>query len=88
MTAKAITFSPDDCIRYENGMLATKECKKQFETQLKTLCRESVIAVSLPVDRERGIGASPSAFSIMCRSIGLAAGGAVLKSRRETITPH
>ena len=25
----------DDCVRYENGMLATKECKKQFENDLK-----------------------------------------------------
>jgi hypothetical protein len=45
----------DDCIRYENGMLATKECKKQFETQLKDIVSRIRDRRFVAVDRERGI---------------------------------
>jgi hypothetical protein len=45
----------DDCIRYENGMLATKECKKQFETQLKGIVTRIRDRRFVAVDRERGI---------------------------------
>jgi hypothetical protein len=45
----------DDCIRYENGMVATKECKKQFETQLKGIVSRIRDRRFVAVDRERGI---------------------------------
>jgi hypothetical protein len=45
----------DDCVRYENGMLATKECKKQFETQLKGIVSRIRDRRFVAVDRERGI---------------------------------
>ncbi len=45
----------DDCIRYENGMLATKECRKQFETQLKGIVTRIRDRRFVAVDRERGI---------------------------------
>jgi hypothetical protein len=45
----------DDCVRYENGMLATKECKKQFETQLKDVVSRIRDRRFVAVDRERGI---------------------------------
>jgi hypothetical protein len=45
----------DDCVRYENGMLATKECKKQFETQLKGIVSRIRDRRFVVVDRERGI---------------------------------
>ncbi len=45
----------DDCIRYENGMLATKECKKQFEEGLKGIVSRIRDRRFVAVDRERGI---------------------------------
>jgi hypothetical protein len=45
----------DDCVRYENGMLATKECKKQFETGLKGIVSRIRDRRFVAVDRERGI---------------------------------
>jgi hypothetical protein len=45
----------DDCMRYENGMVATKECKKQFETQLKGIVSRIRDRRFVAVDRERGI---------------------------------
>jgi hypothetical protein len=45
----------DDCVRYENGMLSTKECKKQFETQLKGIVSRIRDRRFVAVDRERGI---------------------------------
>jgi hypothetical protein len=45
----------DDCVRYENGMLATKEFKKQFETQLKGIVSRIRDRRFVAVDRERGI---------------------------------
>jgi hypothetical protein len=45
----------DDCVRFENGMLATKECKKQFETQLKGIVSRIRDRRFVAVDRERGI---------------------------------
>jgi hypothetical protein len=45
----------DDCVRFENGMMATKECKKQFETQLKGVVSQIRDRRFVAVDRERGI---------------------------------
>ena len=45
----------DDCARFENGMQATKECKKQFETQLKGIVSRIRDRRFVAVDRERGI---------------------------------
>lgn len=46
----------DDCVRYENGMLSTKECKKQFESgQLRNLVSKIRDRRFVAVDRERGI---------------------------------
>ena len=45
----------DDCVRYENGMLATKECKKQFENNLKGIVSRIRDRRFVAVDRERGI---------------------------------
>jgi hypothetical protein len=46
----------DDCVRYENGMLSTKECKKQFESgQLKGIVSRIRDRRFVAVDRERGI---------------------------------
>jgi hypothetical protein len=46
----------DDCVRYENGMLSTKECKKQFESgQLKNIVSRIRDRRFVAVDRERGI---------------------------------
>jgi hypothetical protein len=45
----------DDCVRFENGMMATKECKKQFETQLKGIVSRIRDRRFVAVDRERGI---------------------------------
>jgi hypothetical protein len=45
----------DDCVRYENGMLSTKECKKQFESgQLKDIVSRIRDRRFVAVDRERG----------------------------------
>ncbi|MGD0101472.1 MAG: hypothetical protein ABSC60_14080 [Acidobacteriota bacterium] len=45
----------DDCMRYENGMMATKECKKQFENNLKGIVSRIRDRRFVAVDRERGI---------------------------------
>ncbi len=46
----------DDCLRYENGMVATKECKKQFESgQLRNIVSRIRDRRFVAVDRERGI---------------------------------
>ncbi len=46
----------DDCERYENGMLSTKECKKQFESgALKNIVSRIRDRRFVAVDRERGI---------------------------------
>jgi hypothetical protein len=45
----------DDCERFENGMLSTKECKKQFETGLKGIVSRIRDRRFVAVDRERGI---------------------------------
>jgi hypothetical protein len=45
----------DDCVRYENGILATKECKKQFENDLKGIVSRIRDRRFVAVDRERGI---------------------------------
>jgi hypothetical protein len=46
----------DDCVRYENGSLSTKECKKQFESgQLKNIVSRIRDRRFVAVDRERGI---------------------------------
>jgi hypothetical protein len=53
---KGIYPFTDDCVRYENGMLSTKECKKQFENgslfNIVTRIRDRRFVA---VDRERGI---------------------------------
>jgi hypothetical protein len=46
----------DDCVRYENGMLSTKECKKQFEDgRLNNIVSRIRDRRFVAVDRERGI---------------------------------
>ncbi|MFC1839387.1 hypothetical protein ACFL1N_07400 [Thermodesulfobacteriota bacterium] len=46
----------DDCVRYENGMLSTRECKKQFESgQLSNIVSRIRDRRFVAVDRERGI---------------------------------
>jgi hypothetical protein len=46
----------DDCERYENGGLSTKECKKQFESgQLRNIVSRIRDRRFVAVDRERGI---------------------------------
>jgi hypothetical protein len=46
----------DDCVRYENGMLSTKECKKQFENgSLRNIVSRIRDRRFVAVDRERGI---------------------------------
>jgi len=46
----------DDCVRFENGMLSTKECKKQFESgQLRNIVSRIRDRRFVAVDRERGI---------------------------------
>jgi hypothetical protein len=46
----------DDCERYENGMLSTKECKKQFESgSLRNIVSRIRDRRFVAVDRERGI---------------------------------
>jgi len=46
----------DDCVRFENGMLATTECKKQFESgQLANIVSRIRDRRYVAVDRERGI---------------------------------
>jgi hypothetical protein len=46
----------DDCERYENGVLSTKECKKQFESgQLRNIVSRIRDRRFVAVDRERGI---------------------------------
>jgi hypothetical protein len=46
----------DDCVRYENGVLSTKECKKQFESgQLRNIVSRIRDRRFVAVDRERGI---------------------------------
>ena len=46
----------DDCVRYENGMLSTTECKKQFESgALLNIVSRIRDRRFVAVDRERGI---------------------------------
>ena len=46
----------DDCVRYENGMVSTRECKKQFESgQLAGIVSRIRDRRFVAVDRERGI---------------------------------
>ena len=46
----------DDCVRFENGMMATKECKKQFENgSLFNIVSRIRDRRFVAVDRERGI---------------------------------
>ncbi len=45
----------DDCMRLENGMVTTRECKKQFETGLKGIVSRIRDRRFVAVDRERGI---------------------------------
>jgi hypothetical protein len=46
----------DDCLRFENGMIATKECKKQFENgSLFNIVSRIRDRRFVAVDRERGI---------------------------------
>lgn len=46
----------DDCVRFENGMMSTKECKKQFESgQLRNIVSRIRDRRFVAVDRERGI---------------------------------
>jgi hypothetical protein len=46
----------DDCVRYENGMQSTRECKKQFESgQLRNIVSRIRDRRFVAVDRERGI---------------------------------
>ncbi len=46
----------DDCVRFENGMQATRECKKQFESgQLVNIVSRIRDRRYVAVDRERGI---------------------------------
>ena len=46
----------DDCVRFENGMESTRECKKQFESgQLANIVSRIRDRRFVAVDRERGI---------------------------------
>jgi hypothetical protein len=45
----------DDCARFENGMQSTKECKKNFEEQVKGIVSRIRDRRFVAVDRERGI---------------------------------
>ncbi|NLT65166.1 MAG: hypothetical protein GXX84_01020 [Acidobacteria bacterium] len=46
----------NDCVRYENGILATRECKKQFESgDLRNIVSRIRDRRFVAVDRERGI---------------------------------
>ncbi len=45
----------DDCVRFENGMVTTRECKKQFENSLKGIVSRIRDRRFVAVDRERGI---------------------------------
>jgi hypothetical protein len=46
----------DDCVRFENGMESTRECKKQFESgQLANIVSRIRDRRYVAVDRERGI---------------------------------
>jgi len=46
----------DDCVRFENGMLATQECKKQFsDGSLRNIVSRIRDRRFVAVDRERGI---------------------------------
>jgi hypothetical protein len=45
----------DDCVRFENGMVTTRECKKQFEESLKNLVSRIRDRRFVAVDRERGL---------------------------------
>jgi hypothetical protein len=45
----------DDCVRYENGIETTHECKKQFENNLKGVVSRIRDRRFVAVDRERGI---------------------------------
>lgn len=46
----------DDCLRYENGMVTTRECKKQFESgSLRNIVSRIRDRRFVAVDRERGI---------------------------------
>ncbi len=46
----------DDCVRYENGMLSTRECKKQFsDGSLRGIVSRIRDRRFVAVDRERGI---------------------------------
>jgi hypothetical protein len=46
----------DDCLRYENGMVATRECKKQFsDGSLRNIVSRIRDRRFVAVDRERGI---------------------------------
>ncbi|MBN2242181.1 MAG: hypothetical protein JW793_05785 [Acidobacteria bacterium] len=46
----------DDCVRFENGMLATRECKKQFsDGSLRNIVSRIRDRRFVAVDRERGI---------------------------------
>jgi hypothetical protein len=47
-------FTPD-CMRYENGMVTTRDCKKQFETGVKGIVSRIRDRRFVAVDRERGI---------------------------------
>lgn len=45
----------DDCVRIENGIVATRECKRQFETGVRNLVSRIRDRRFVAVDRERGI---------------------------------
>ena len=45
----------DDCMRLENGMVTTTQCKKQFEESLKGIVSRIRDRRFVAVDRERGI---------------------------------
>jgi hypothetical protein len=45
----------DDCVRFENGITTTTQCKKQFEESLKGIVDRIRDRRFVAVDRERGI---------------------------------
>jgi len=45
----------DDCVRFENGMTTTTQCKKQFQESLKGIVSRIRDRRFVAVDRERGI---------------------------------
>jgi hypothetical protein len=45
----------DDCVRFENGITTTTQCKKQFENNLKGIVSRIRDRRFVAVDRERGI---------------------------------